>query len=29
MPVLDSLRVVPVGGIRGFMLADAPGQPAY
>jgi len=29
MPVLGSLRVVPVGSIRGFVLADVPGQLAY
>ena len=27
--VPGGLRVLPVGSIRGFMLADAPGQPAY
>ena len=29
MPVLSSLRVLPVGSIQGFVLADVPGQPAY
>ena len=27
--MLSSLRVLPVGSIQGFVLADVPGQPAY
>ena len=29
MPVLGSLRMLPVGSIQSFVLADVPEQPAY